>query len=131
MNDNLTFFEKRIAAELQLIDEKMASLEKERAVLRRQLAKARSEKYGLETTTRKNSLNRVFTENTVIHALRTEGKPLTTAYLFKCALVINNELKENTFRTYLHRMKSRGLIKTARHVGSWELADKGQTPATE
>lgn len=126
MSDFLNFFEKRIAAELQLIDEKIASLEKERMVLRRQLAKARSEKLGIENATRKNSLNRVLTENTIISALRSEGKPLSTAYLFKCALVMNNDLKENTFRTYLHRMKKRGLIKTSKHVGVWELADGSQ-----
>lgn len=122
MNDeHLTYFEKRLTAEIEDIEQRIKTLVEEKRALQRQLAKAHAERSGLQQTSRKNSINRVLAENIVLQTLREEGKPVSTAKLYKNALVANYELKENTFRTYLHRMKKKGLIKTARNVGSWEL----------
>lgn len=122
MDDNLTYFEKRLSSELEDIEAQIRELEDERRALSRQLAKARAEREGLKFTTRKNSANRVLAENAVLHALRGTTKPLSTQDLYRQARLTNYDLKETTFRSYLHRMKKRGDIQTAGHVGRWEIA---------
>lgn len=124
--EELTFFERRLMAELEEIERQLKSLESDKRTLQRQLAKARAERTGLEGATRKNSMNRALAESSVIQMLKDEGKPVTTARLFRNACISNYTLKENTFRTYLHRMKKKGLIKTAGHVGTWTLGDGAQ-----
>jgi septal ring factor EnvC (AmiA/AmiB activator) len=122
MDDNLTYFEKRLTRELEDIEAQIRELEDERRALSRQLAKARAEREGLKFTTRKNSANRVLAENAVLQALRDTTKPLSTQELYRQARLTNYDLKETTFRSYLHRMKKRGDIRTAGHVGRWEIA---------
>jgi hypothetical protein len=121
----LSFFERRLARELVGIEDKIKALESEALTLRKQLAKAQSERSGLLTATRKNSLNRVLAENSVLEGLRDKKGPLSTAYLYRRAKNTNPDLRENTFRTYLHRMKKRDLIKTASRAGEWELDKDG------
>lgn len=118
---HLTYFERRIINELEEIESRIESLTSERYALQRQLAKARAQRTGIQNVTRKNSVNRVLAENAVIAALRDSGKSLATRELYRAALSTNFDLKPTTFRTYLHRMKGRGLIGTASHVGSWKL----------
>ena len=123
-DDNLTYFEKRLLAELEGIETQIKSLDTEKRALQRQLSKARAERTGLQTATRKNSLNRVLAENSIIEALREKKRPLSTRQLYLNALITHFDLKETTFRSYLHRMKKRGDIKTGGHVGTWELIPK-------
>lgn len=117
----LSYFEQRLRDELKGVEARIKELEQEAVVLRRQLAKAHAERTGLRAVPRKNSINRVLAENAVLEGLREHKRPLPTAVLYKRALSTNPQLRENTFRTYLHRMKNRGLIKTARRAGEWEL----------
>lgn len=124
MTDNeLTYFEKRLQIELERIEAQIKTLKSEKSALIKQQAKARAERTGLQAITRKNSINRVLAENSIIEALRLYKKPLSTDELYKNARLTNFDLKTNTFRTYLHRMKKRDLIKTAKHVGWWELTE--------
>lgn len=122
--EHLTYFEKRIISELEEIEIKLKSLEHEKSALQRQLAKARAQRTGIQNVTRKNSVNRVLAENAITTALRDSKKALTTAELYRIALATNFDLKSATFRTYLHRMKKKNLIKTAKYVGTWELTNK-------
>lgn len=118
----LSYLEKRLLKEIEEVEGKIIALQTERQVLQKQLAKARAERTGLQEVTRKNSLNRVLAENSVVEFLRERKRPCSTKELYKNALATNYELKEATFRTYLHRMKQRGLIRSARSaVGTWEL----------
>jgi hypothetical protein len=119
-NNELSFFEARIARELKAVEDEIRKLQAEALVLRRQLGKAQAERLGLQHATRKNSMDRVLVENSVIEQLR-ETSPLSTAVLLRKARSSVPELKDNTFRTYLYRMKKRGLIRTARKVGEWQL----------
>ena len=121
-DDKLTYFEKRLEAELEAIEARIKELTIEKSAIARQLSKARAEKEGLQHSTRKNSLNRVLAENSVIKALRTYNEPLSTRELYRLARLTNFDLKENTFRTYLNRMKNKGLIKPDRRFGYWALA---------
>lgn len=114
--------EEALTQELTEVLERIEELKAEESALRRQIAKAAAKRQGLEFATRKNSINRVLAENSVLETLRAADKPLKTAHLYKIARQSNVSLKENTFRTYLHRMKKRGVIQTAKRVGEWRLA---------
>lgn len=120
-DEHLSYFENRIIGEIEEIESRIKSLKNEKHALQRQLAKARAQRTGIQNVTRKNSINRVLAENAVISALRESKKALPTSDLYRFALSTNFDLKPTTFRTYLHRMKNKELIKTARQTGYWEL----------
>lgn len=111
--ESQTYFERRLMREIEELDSRIKNLTDERSALLRQLTKARWENPHLKDVNRKNSANRVLIENRVLEALGRSKKPLKTAVLYEEGLRANFELKENTFRTYLHRMKDRGLIVSA------------------
>lgn len=125
-DDQLTYFEKRLLAEIEIIEQKTKHLKDEKFALQRQLAKARAERAGIKMVTRKNSANRVLAENTILAALRSSEKSLKTQDLYQKARRTNFELKEVTFRTYLHRMKKRGEITTTDRSGYWKLLDNSK-----
>ena len=120
-SNELSYFERRIQKEIEDIEERIKTLNGEKMALQRQLAKARADRTGIQSVTRKNSANRVLAENAVIGALQEANKPMSTRNLYRVALSTNFDLIENTLRTYLHRMKKRGIIKTSNSVGVWEL----------
>lgn len=122
-DEKLSYFEKRISREIEEIEARIKSLNAEKSTLQRQLAKARADRTGIQSVTRKNSLNRVLAENSVVEYLKQHARA-STAQLYRNAQLTNFDLKETTFRTYLHRMKRKDMIKTARAVGHWELVDK-------
>lgn len=119
-SDELSYFEARILRELNAVEDEIRRLQAEAVVLRRQLGKAQAERLGLQHATRKNSMDRVLVENSVIEQLR-ETSPLSTKILLRRARLSVPQLKENTFRTHLHRMKKRDLIRTAKKAGEWQL----------
>ncbi len=118
--ENLSYFEKRLTHEVEEIEKRIKSLHDEKAVLLRQLAKARADRTGIQSVTRKNSLYRVLAENSVVEYLKKNGRT-STSQLYQNARLTNFDLKEATFRTYLHRMKRKDMVKTSRNVGYWEL----------
>jgi chorismate mutase len=108
------YYERRLIREIEEVDLRIKELTDERAALQRQLMKARWENDSLKDVSRKNSGNRVMIETRVIDALeKTRSKPYSSSELYQEALKANFELKENTFRTYLHRMKEKGIIESA------------------
>ncbi|WP_413875706.1 hypothetical protein [Albidovulum sp.] len=116
-----TYYEQRLMREIEEIDTRIRELRQEQDALKRQLMKARWESSALKEVSRKNSANRVMVERRVLDELKGAQKPLTTSALYKGALQANFELRANTFRTYLHRMKERGLIESVRR-GYWRIA---------
>lgn len=121
LNASLQFFEERLAKDLAEVERRIAMLEAERSVLRRQIAMARVEQAGTLLTPRKNSLNRVLAEAAVIRFLKKKKTPQHTRSLYLEAKLTNIYLLESTFRTYLHRMKNKGIIKNVRS-GVWILS---------
>jgi predicted nuclease with TOPRIM domain len=119
-DEKLSYFEKRLTREVEEIEERIKELKEEKSNLLRQIAKAHAERTGIQSVTRKNSLHRVLAENSVVELLKNNGRA-PTAKLFHNAQLTNFDLKETTFRTYLHRMKKKNIIKTSRAVGYWEL----------
>lgn len=122
--DNISSLERLLTQELQTLEARIKELEDEASALRRQIAKASARRQGLGLVSRKNSLNRVLVETSVLDALRKAQRPLRTKDLYKKALETNPQLKENTFRTYLHRMKLKDVIFTARKAGEWRLPEE-------
>jgi len=72
---------------------------------------------------RKNSINRVMVEMSVIQILKESTKPLHTKTLFNMIKNMNYSLNPNTFRIYLHRMKNKSMICNANKNGIWRLND--------
>lgn len=111
-NIPLSPYESRLVREVEEIEARIKELTDEKNALMRQIIKARWESNALKDVSRKNSGNRVMIESRVIDALNNTSTPCSTSELYKEALNANFELKYNTFRIYLHRMKERGLIKS-------------------
>lgn len=112
------YYERRLQKEIEEIEIRLKELTAERDALRRQLMKARWENHTLRDVNRKNSASRVMVEQRVLAGLEQATKPMTSAQLFELARLANFELKENTFRTQLHRMKAKGLIESVGR-GRW------------
>jgi len=121
-NDLSSYYEQRLMREIEGIDHRIKELTDERGALLRQLMKARWENSALKDVSRKNSGNRVMVEARVLDALKASRRAVSTANLYREGLQANFELKDNTFRTYLYRMKERGLIVSVGR-GLWKLAE--------
>jgi predicted HTH transcriptional regulator len=117
-------FEARILSELAEIDQKIARLTSDRAALQRFLKNVRDDEQGDQEVTRNNSYVRIIVENRILEVLREEDQPVSSQTLFTLAVIVHYGLKEQTFRSYLHRLKQRGLIvqSKTRGRGYWEIA---------
>jgi DNA-binding PadR family transcriptional regulator len=119
----ISLYERRILHEIGEIESKIKELTQEKEALSRQLMKARREAANLSDVHRKNSVNRAMVEMRVLEVLRNAKKPMRTKELFRAAQYVNFELNESTFRTYLHRMKNKNLIRNAKAAGVWALVE--------
>ncbi len=91
--------------------------------LRRLLARARATDGFNRTVNRKNSLDRVTVEAIVIEALKEAGH-LNSSELKRRLSAAMDSVNENTFRSYLHRMKLAGQIAQYRKQrGVWTVVD--------
>ncbi|MDI3338002.1 hypothetical protein QKW60_16460 [Defluviimonas aestuarii] len=122
-DDERSYYETRLIREIEEIDARIMELRREQDALKRQLMKARWENNALRDVTRKNSANRVMVEQRILDELGEASKSLSTSALYKVAVLANFELKANTFRTHLHRLKERGMIESPRR-GYWKLSDR-------
>jgi hypothetical protein len=114
-------------SEIEELEKRIKELTQEQFALKRQLMKARLKDSSLKDVSRKNSANRVMIESRVLETLSGRSKACSTAALYREGLRVNFELKENTFRINLHRMKEKGLIRSVGR-GLWRLpeAEKNQ-----
>jgi len=108
--ESLSAYERRLIHELEEIEHRLKELYEDREALRRQLIKARSENINSKDINRKNSANRILIEKSILEYLKTNKKAVQSKKLYNIAKSKNIDLKENSFRTILHRMKERGLI---------------------
>lgn len=121
-----TYFETRLQREIEQIDLKIKELTEEKYALQRQLIKARRDISNLEDVNRKNSAARVMIERKVVEALTASGGPMHLSKLYGEAKVVDFKLKENTFRTHIHRFSQKGIIVPAGKPGMWKIAPKKQ-----
>ena len=114
--------EKKILQEIADRKRQIGDLQREIDTYERMLRKSREQQVLIRRTdvTRKNSINRILIETSVINTLKSSGRPRNTRSLYRDARLIVGTLKEGTFRTILHRMKGRGLI-TSVGEGKWQI----------
>jgi len=119
-NDN-QILAKRLQGEIIRLDSEMRQLAQEKAALERQLLRLRRENLETNDVNRKNSINRIIIEDEIIKILKNSEKSVSTKNLRLFSTYISGNVNESTFRTYLHRMKLRGLIESAKLRGHWKL----------
>ena len=99
--------EQEILSQIKDIDRKLASLAEERRVLERLLIKARRPE--VRDVTRKNSIERVVIESRILELLQASKSPVSAVIILKELRRLQPGLKDTTFRSYLHRLKEKGL----------------------
>jgi hypothetical protein len=112
--------EARLIAELSNIDHQIGDLLKEKEAIQRVLIRIRQQKVKKTDVTRKNSFNRILIESRVVEILKYAKRPISTMQLYSAAKDVIYTLKENTFRSCLHRMKKSGLI-VSKGRGDWAI----------
>ena len=127
MNEGKTYFVRRLEGEIRALDQKIITLEQERDVLRRQLAKAKAEDISVEIGVRRNSFSRVIAWDLIVKTLQASQGPVSSGYLFEVVRSINQSLNHSTFRTYLNRMKEKGIIRKSSVRGSWQLTNNNKS----
>lgn len=116
--EDRTLLETHLLAQITSVEREITKLGAERDTLRDILLKVRRENSKLRDVTRKNSFDRILIESRIMNLLKAASKPLPTSRLWWAAQEINPRLRNTTFRSYLHRLKSKGLIESESH-GSW------------
>ena len=117
--------EAKLFEQIKEIDHRLAELNAEKSALQRLLLKVRRENLAAHDVARKNSFNRILIENKILETLGDDGGAVSSRDLLRLARDVIYDLKESTFRSYLHRMKARGLIQPSRTSrGFWMLPNK-------
>jgi hypothetical protein len=112
-------------AEIAEIERRIASLIELRDGLKRVFANASKSDFAETPHTLMSDPRRTMIEHIIVGMLaKADGYCLKTKELFEGARTISAHLKYVTFRSYLHRLKQRGVISSenAEH-GSWKLAE--------
>jgi hypothetical protein len=115
--------ETHLLAQITAIEQEINKLQAQRDTLRDLLFRARRENATLRDVTRKNSFDRILIEGKIVNLLKAATRPIPTQRLYRAAQEVNPRLRSATFRSYLHRLKSKGLIASAGH-GYWSAAEK-------
>jgi hypothetical protein len=114
-------------ADLERIEREISALQKEKEYITRVLARARQQNADLKDVTRKNSINRVLIESAIIRIIGESRPPVSAKRLNKMLSEIRHNMPDVTLRSYLFRMKQKGLIASAGR-GAWTLPPKSQRP---
>jgi DNA-binding transcriptional ArsR family regulator len=123
--DDHEAFESGLVRQLADIERKITELSGERDALKRLIVRVRRQNMLQRDVTRKNSLDRILIENRILEVLREAGDEAVYAReLFAQARNIHYQLKETTFRSHLHRLKSKGLIMPHPFRGRWMLTGR-------
>jgi cell division septum initiation protein DivIVA len=122
--------EETLLQEIAEIADQIRELSHQKQSLEQLLAKARlqSDFVKRSDVTRKNSMNRVLVEGAVMQSIKRANKPVKAKSLFGEARLMVSSLRENTFRSYLFRMKARGLI-VPLGSGMWQVGPKAESPS--
>jgi hypothetical protein len=112
-------------AEIAEIDRRIASLVELRDGLKRVFVNASKSDFADPPHTQMNDTRRTMIEHVVVEMLaKADGYCLKTKELFDGARTISAHLKYVTFRSYLHRLKRRGVISSENtEYGSWRLVE--------
>jgi hypothetical protein len=122
-SEDRALLETHLLAQITAIEQDITKLEAQRDTLRDLLFRARRENATLRDVTRKNSFDRILIEGKIVNLLKAATRPIPTQRLWLAAQEVNLRLRSATFRSYVHRLKSKGLIVSAGH-GYWSAAEK-------
>jgi rhodanese-related sulfurtransferase len=122
--------ETHLLAQLTDAERELAKIERHRDTLRDLLLKVRRENAQLRDVTRKNSYDRILIEGRVVNLLKGSKRPLPTSRLYWAAKEISPHLPNSTFRSHLHRLKSKGIIDSETH-GYWTVAKPAAVPQND
>ena len=107
--EQLTPLERAVLNGIADIDKKILALQEEKAALNRTLYRSRANKIAASVP-RKNSIDRVYLEDKIIKLLQTSKHGMSWGAIHKEMLLEKTDLKATTCRTYLFRLKERGLV---------------------
>lgn len=118
-----TLLADQIIAQIAEIDRQINNLNQERQNYERLLVRARRQDAANREVTRKNSVGRILAEKAVLDTLaKSSGKGISSDRLFDEVRAIDPFINPTTFRSHLHRLKTRGLIQNSKNRrGVWEL----------
>lgn len=124
-NEEDRVLERKILEQLGATSRRLKELEAEQASLHRLLVQVRNKAIKAQDVTRKNSVTRILIEERILDTLRRSERGVSTAILGREVSYFFPKLKGATFRSYLHRMRTRGLIEPAvGMVAAWRLPNK-------
>ena len=114
------WYEQRILKDIEEIETRIRELETEKLGLKRTLMRLRREDIASKEVRRKDSINRILIEKRILEELKSNKNYLNSKELYHVSRSVVFDLNENTFRSHLHRMKKRGLIKNFKNKrGLW------------
>lgn len=120
MRSDNNYIELVITKQIEEVDLQLRELEAEKRALQRLLLKTRQNNIQNRQVTRKNSINRILVENTILETIRRSESAVNNNQLYNATLIVLNNLNKSTFRTYIKRMKDAGLIVSKGR--SWTIA---------
>ena len=113
--------EKQIISQLADVAKRIAELTEEQRTLQRILEGVRRRTIPNLDVTRKNSHQRIIVEDAIMRSFASTPGRRTVASLHLDVRLTLPEIKPSTFRTYLHRMARRGLLRPDGERGGWSL----------
>ena len=115
--------EAELLRQIAALEYKITKMRQEQTLLTETLARIRRENVVIRDITRKNSLNRIKAEFLIIEFLKVRPE-LPKNYKSIKAHVGEYfpNLRDDTLRSYIHRLKQRGVIVSGGVRGSWKLA---------
>jgi DNA-binding transcriptional ArsR family regulator len=117
----------KLTAEIRAIDLKIVDLTAERHALTRILERTKTELFTAAGTTRKNSFSKIVVEQEILQTLRRRIIAVSSADLLAAARTVRYDLRPETFRSHLHRLKAKGLIESAeKRRGYWTIVSRAE-----
>jgi hypothetical protein len=118
-NDPDELMERRFLALLAEIEVGIAKLTAEKAALQQLIIRVRDKKSKTIDVTRRNSIDRLLVQDRILGVMQKIKTPIFGGYLFDAVRSIVPGMNNSTFRSHLHRMKNRGMIKPSGRRGYW------------
>ena len=113
-------YEARLQSDMYEIELEIKRLQDAKQVLQRLLMEVRKRDGLIQPVKRRNSVDRVMIETAVRRSLY--GKTaVKSRNIYEAVKKVSPDLKHSTFRSYLHRMKEKGII-LQHGRGEWRLA---------
>jgi hypothetical protein len=98
------------------LERQIAELSRDHEATKRLLTKVRRESLDRHEVTRKDSFGRIVVENKIIEILRSHHRSMRGSDILRRLSNEYVDIKASTFRSYLRRMKEKGIVVEAKIV---------------